>query len=108
SRAGAGTRRCSRPTLQAGPARSRSGSCRGERARCRGPDPVRKRLLAGAGVVVLLLAGAAAAYYFYERHQSRDIRGSSTVEFVPTELAPKPPPPPKRGSRVPAALTRVD
>jgi outer membrane protein assembly factor BamB len=71
---------------------------------------VKKRLVVGAGVVVLLLAGAGAAYYFYERHQSRDIRGSSTVEFVPTEPAPKPPPrpKPKRGSRVPAALTRVD
>ena len=70
---------------------------------------MRRRLLAGAGVVVLLLAGAAAAYYFYERHQSRDIRGSSTVEFVPTEPPPKPPKPRKKpGSRVPAALTRVD
>jgi outer membrane protein assembly factor BamB len=71
---------------------------------------VKRRLLAGAGVVVLLLAGAAAAYYFYERHQSRDVRGSSTVEFVPTEPPPKPPPKPKPkpGSRKPAALTRVD
>jgi outer membrane protein assembly factor BamB len=71
---------------------------------------VRKWLLAGAGVVVLLLAGAAAAYYFYERHQSRDIRGSSTVEFVLTEPAPRPPkkPKPRPGSRTPAALTRVD
>jgi len=72
---------------------------------------VRKWVLAGAGVLVLLLAGAAAAYYFYEQHQSRDIRGSSTVEFVPTEPAPKPPPKPKpreHGPRVSAALTRVD
>jgi outer membrane protein assembly factor BamB len=71
---------------------------------------VRKWLLAGAGVVVLLLAGAAVAYYFYERHQSRDIRGSSTVEFVPTEPPPKPPvkPKPKPGLRTPAALRRVD
>jgi outer membrane protein assembly factor BamB len=71
---------------------------------------VRRRLAVGAGAVVLLLAGGLAAYYFYERHQSRDIRGSSTIEFVPTEPPPKPPPKPKPkpGSRVPAALTRVD
>lgn len=73
---------------------------------------MRKWILAGAGAVVLLLGSAAAAYYFYERHQARDIRGSSTVEFVPTEPPPTPPPPPpkpKRGApKKPAALTRVD
>jgi outer membrane protein assembly factor BamB len=71
---------------------------------------VRKWLIVGAGAVVLLAAGAVASYYFYERHQSRDIRGSSTVEFVPTEPPPKPPPKrkPKRGAGKPAALTRVD
>ncbi|HKP18575.1 MAG TPA: PQQ-binding-like beta-propeller repeat protein [Gaiellaceae bacterium] len=73
----------------------------------------RKWVLAAAGAVVLLLAGAAAAYYFYERNASRDIRGSSTVEFVPTEApptVPKPPPKPRKrtGPRKPAALTRVD
>jgi outer membrane protein assembly factor BamB len=69
-----------------------------------------RRLVLGAGAVVLLLAGAAAAYYFYERHQARDIRGSSTVEFVPTEPPPKLPPKPKAksGPRTPAALTRID
>jgi outer membrane protein assembly factor BamB len=72
---------------------------------------VRRRwLIAGAGALVLLLAGAAAAFYFYERHQSRDIRGSSTVEFVPTEPAPRPipKPRPKPGLHVSPALTRVD
>ncbi len=71
---------------------------------------MRRRIALVAGLVVLLLAGGVAAYYFYERHQSRDIRGSSTVEFVPTEPAPKPPKPvkPRKGSRLPAALTRVD
>ena len=64
--------------------------------------PARTWLLVGAGAVVLLLAGAAASYYFYERHQSADVRGSSTVEFVPTEPlpgppAPKPAPKPKPG-----------
>jgi outer membrane protein assembly factor BamB len=73
----------------------------------------RKWVLAGAGAVVLLLAGAGAAYYFYERHVSRDIRGSSTEEFVPTEPPPTVPkpaprPPTTPGPRKPAALTRVD
>ncbi len=78
----------------------------------------RKRwLLAGAAALVLILAGAAAGFYFYKQHQSRDIRGSSTVEFVPTEPlpeaaeadAPTPKPGPhKPGPRKPAALTRVD
>jgi outer membrane protein assembly factor BamB len=72
---------------------------------------VRKRwLIAGAGVVVLLLAAAAAAFYFYVQHESRDIRGSSTVEFVPTEPPPTvpPAPKPKPGLPVSAALHRVD
>jgi outer membrane protein assembly factor BamB len=63
---------------------------------------------AGAGAVVLLLAGAAAAYYLYVRYRGRDIRGSSTVEFVPTEPLPKPVAPTRPGSRLPAALHRVD
>jgi outer membrane protein assembly factor BamB len=72
---------------------------------------VRRRLVAAAGVLVILVAGAATAYYFYERHQSRDIRGSPTVEFVPTEPTPTVPVKPKRrhgGAGRPAALTRVD
>jgi outer membrane protein assembly factor BamB len=74
---------------------------------------VRKWLLVGAGVVVLVAAGAAVAYYFYEQHLSRDIRGSSTVEFVPTEPPPtvpkpKPQPPREQGSPKSAALTRID
>ena len=63
-------------------------------------------MIAVAGALVLLVTGAAAAYYFYERHQGRDIRGSSTVEFVPTEPTPAPPPKPTPGK--PAALSRVD
>ncbi len=61
-------------------------------------------------MIVLLLVGAGLGYYFYERHQARDIRGSSTIEFVPTETAPPPPPKPKPRPKPgrPAALTRVD
>ena len=46
---------------------------------------MKKRLgYAGAGILILLVALAAAAY-LYRKHQGRDIRGSSTVEFVDTE-----------------------
>jgi outer membrane protein assembly factor BamB len=62
-----------------------------------------------AAAVVLLVLGAAAAFYFYKKHQGRDIRGSSTIEFVPTETAPAPkPPPPKPKPGRPAALDRID
>ena len=46
-------------------------------------------------MAVLLLGGAALGYFLYVRHQSRDVRGSPTVEFVPTSppaVRPKPPP----------------
>jgi outer membrane protein assembly factor BamB len=56
---------------------------------------VRKALI-GLVVLVLLVAGAGAAYYFYKRHQERDIRGSSSVEFV-TADAPEKPVQPERG-----------
>jgi UDP-glucuronate 4-epimerase len=74
---------------------------------------VKKRwILIGAGVAVLFLVAAAGAFYLYKQHQSRDIRGSSTVEFVPTEPPPTMPAPPKPrptpGPRTPVALTRVD
>jgi outer membrane protein assembly factor BamB len=46
---------------------------------------VRRRLAyIGAGILVLLIALGTAAY-LYRKHQGRDIRGSSTVEFVDTE-----------------------
>jgi outer membrane protein assembly factor BamB len=43
--------------------------------------------------VLLLLAGAAAAYVLYRKHQGQDVRGSSTVEFVTTDVPVAPPPP---------------
>jgi outer membrane protein assembly factor BamB len=57
---------------------------------------VRKRLLIAAAVVVLLAAGAVVSYVLYVRHQGEDVRGSSTVEFVPTQVPKPPPPPPKK------------
>jgi outer membrane protein assembly factor BamB len=48
-----------------------------------------RKALAAAAVVLLLLAGALVGYVLYKRHEARNIRGSSTQEFVTTE-APKP------------------
>src|SRR5262245_28633730 len=50
---------------------------------------MRKWLLGGATVVVVALI-AVGAWYLYVKHQGRDVRGSSTVEFVPTAPTPKP------------------
>jgi outer membrane protein assembly factor BamB len=73
---------------------------------------VRWVLAAVAGVVVLVVA-AGVGYYIYVKDKGGDIRGSSTVEFVPTEPTPTVPKvvvPPKRhgGPRRPAALSRID
>jgi len=43
---------------------------------------VKKWILIGAGVVVLALVGAGVAWYLHVQQQARDIKGSSTVEFV--------------------------
>jgi len=61
-----------------------------------------KRILAVAALLLLLAGGAALGYVLYVRHESRDVRGSSTVEFTPSEppappvttTRPPPPPPP--------------
>jgi outer membrane protein assembly factor BamB len=53
-----------------------------------------KRWLIGTGVVILALIGASAAYYLHIQQQARDIKGSSTIEFVSTEAAVPPPPEP--------------
>jgi outer membrane protein assembly factor BamB len=48
-------------------------------------------LIATAAAVVLIVAGAGVAYYLHVKQQARDVKGSSTVEFVPTEtVATKP------------------
>ena len=47
-----------------------------------------RRLLLGVGALVVLLGGAAVAYVLYKKHQSRNIHGSASVEFVTTETVP--------------------
>jgi len=48
-----------------------------------------RKALAVAALLLLLAAGAVVGYVLYKKHESRNIRGSSTQEFVTTE-APKP------------------
>jgi outer membrane protein assembly factor BamB len=52
---------------------------------------VRRWAVLAAALVFAALAGVAVAYYLHVKHASRDIKGSSTVEFVTTEAAPPPP-----------------
>jgi outer membrane protein assembly factor BamB len=59
---------------------------------------VRRNLLIGLALLVVAAAGVALGYYRYET-RDREVRGSSTEEFVPTDnpadqpTAPPPPPP---------------
>jgi outer membrane protein assembly factor BamB len=46
---------------------------------------MRRRLLIALAVLVVLAAGLGAAYVIHRQHEDRNIRGSSTVEFVPTK-----------------------
>ena len=55
---------------------------------------MKRALLALAVVVLLSVLGAGLAYYLHVKHASRNIKGSSTVEFVTTQTAPPPPPEP--------------
>ena len=50
----------------------------------------------------MIVLGLAAAYVIHVRHQGRNIKGSSTVEFVPT--VPKPAPKPKPHVKVPGIV----
>lgn len=52
---------------------------------------MRRRLLIALAVGLLALVGAGGAYYLHIKQQSRDVKGSSTVEFVTTQAAPPPP-----------------
>jgi outer membrane protein assembly factor BamB len=55
---------------------------------------MKRVLLVLAGVVALAGLGAGLAWYLRVKHESRDVQGSSTVEFVTTTAAPPPPPEP--------------
>jgi outer membrane protein assembly factor BamB len=46
---------------------------------------MRRWLLVAGACVVLVAVGAGVAFYLVRSHESRDVVGSSTVEFVPTE-----------------------
>jgi len=46
-----------------------------------------KRAAIALAVLLLILAGAGVAYYLHVKQQSRDVKGSSTVEFVTTQPA---------------------
>ena len=47
-----------------------------------------RKALVAAALVLLLALGAVAGYVFYKRHEGRNIRGSSSQEFVTTEAKP--------------------
>jgi outer membrane protein assembly factor BamB len=68
--------------------------------------------VAGGAIALLCVVGAGVGYYLYVSGQGADIRGSSTVEFVPTEAPPttipKPAPRPKSREHESPALTRID
>jgi outer membrane protein assembly factor BamB len=65
-------------------------------------------IVGGAAIAFVLVGGAGLGYYLHLQGASRDIRGSSTEEFTPTEPPPTTPPPPPKKHQVSAALTRVD
>ncbi len=45
---------------------------------------MRRWILGGAAAIIAVLLAIGVAYYLHVKNASRDIRGSSTVEFVPT------------------------
>ena len=52
---------------------------------------MKRAALAAVALVVIAVLAAAGAYVLYKKHQSRNIHGSSTVEFQTTEAAPPTP-----------------
>jgi outer membrane protein assembly factor BamB len=49
---------------------------------------MRRRVLLVAALVVLAAAGAGLGYYLHVKHEGRDIRGSSSIEFSTTQAKP--------------------
>ena len=58
-----------------------------------------KKWIAFAAALILLAAGVGAGYVLYKREEAKDVRGSSTEEFVTTEEEEPPPPPPAKEQR---------
>ena len=56
-----------------------------------------KRVLIALALLVLVAIGAGVAYYLRVQHESRDVHGSSTIEFVTTGAAATPPAPKEPG-----------
>ena len=52
---------------------------------------MKRWLIVAAALVLLALVGAGVGYYLHVKQQARDIKGSSTIEFVTTEAAVPPP-----------------
>ncbi len=52
---------------------------------------MKRRILFGSALLLLIAIGLVGAYVIHLRHEGRDVRGSSSVEFVPTTSAAPPP-----------------
>jgi outer membrane protein assembly factor BamB len=48
-----------------------------------------KKVLVALAAAIIVVAGAGLAFVLYRQHQSRNVRGSSSVEFITTETAPR-------------------
>ena len=68
-----------------------------------------RQWLIGGAIALVLLAGVTAGYVLYKREEAKDVRGSSTEEFVTTEEEePLPPPPPREQLEVVWPLNGYD
>ena len=68
-----------------------------------------RRWLIGGAIALVLLVGVTGGYVLYKREEAKDVRGSSTEEFVTTEEEePQPPPPPREQLEVVWPLNGYD